>query len=273
MRGRYWELDDEGFIRNDSSPNSVAPEWSGLIAAAVAACRAGLVQDMDGCYLTGSVSRGLAVPGVSDLDVIAVTAEGSADADEAWVEEAEVVLQRSFPIAASVGLEVWPIDWLSGETPETWIFPFILKTHSVPLAGNDRAKSIRRYRVEAEIARDDVMQIETDINEAVEELERTDDPVRVTYWSRRISKNVLRAAFGLVMHDVHRYTRDADLCRAAFVERYPECGEDMATLERIVKGEPVTRADMLALLGRIERWIFPLADQWLDEHGFTKVLR
>jgi hypothetical protein len=261
-------MDRHGYLLNDCSADKVDGGWRAAVSAATDTCREGLGPAMHSCYLTGSVARGLAVAGRSDLDLIAVTGRGWGETDVAWVPGAEDELRNSFPVASEVGLEIWPMEWLSGATPETWIFPFILKTHTLCLSGSDLGVDIRRYRVEPEIARDDLMQLDSDIREASRELERAEGLRSVRYWSRRISKNVLRAGFGLVMLDVGRYTRDADLCLSAFLDRFPELARDMTAFGRVVvAGEPVSRKEMIRLLERVREWIVPRADGWLADHG------
>jgi hypothetical protein len=267
MPGRSWELDPDGYLLNDCSWGSVDDEWRPLIDAATTTCVGELGTELAACYLTGSVPRGTATAGLSDLDLISVTRRGRGEAEDAWADDAEIRLRDAFPIASGVGIEIWPMEWLDADTADTWIFPFIIKVHSLRTAGEDLAATIRRYRVEPEIARDDLMQIDADLAEAIHELRAASDEHAESYWVRRISKNVLRAGFGLVMLDVGRYTRDIDICYQRFIGRYPEHAADMAIMRDAALGERMVRTDVLATLDRIRAWIVPLANRWLEAHA------
>ncbi|MFA0487009.1 nucleotidyltransferase domain-containing protein [Vibrio sp. 10N.222.55.B11] len=67
-------LDREGFIQNLYSPKNIAPEFQEVVSAVVDSLLRELPSQVDGIYLYGSVPRGTAIVGRSDLDVSIVLA-------------------------------------------------------------------------------------------------------------------------------------------------------------------------------------------------------
>lgn len=62
-------LDKDGFIQNLYSPKNIAPEFQEVVSAVVDSLLRELPSQVDGIYLYGSVPRGTAIIGRSDLDV------------------------------------------------------------------------------------------------------------------------------------------------------------------------------------------------------------
>ena len=62
-------LDKDGFIENLYSPRNIAPEFQEVVSVVVDSLLSDLPNQIDGIYLYGSVPRGTAVVGRSDLDV------------------------------------------------------------------------------------------------------------------------------------------------------------------------------------------------------------
>ncbi len=74
MQDQARGLDKDGFIQNLYSPNNIAPEFQGVVNAVIDSLLSELPNQIDGIYLYGSVPRGTAIVGRSDLDVSIVLA-------------------------------------------------------------------------------------------------------------------------------------------------------------------------------------------------------
>ena len=62
-------LDKDGFIQNRYSPKNIAPEFQEVVTVVIDSLLKELPDQIDGIYLYGSVPRGMAIIGSSDLDV------------------------------------------------------------------------------------------------------------------------------------------------------------------------------------------------------------
>lgn len=69
MHKRDNGLDAQGFIRNDCSPENIQIEFQPVVEVVVGELITQLPKQIDGIYLYGSVPRGTAMLGHSDLDV------------------------------------------------------------------------------------------------------------------------------------------------------------------------------------------------------------
>jgi len=269
--GRYWTTDDEGFLLNDCHTTRLRGEWAAAADDVVGAYRRLLGEDLHSVYLSGSVPRGLATTGASDLDAIAVLHPG---ADPALsTAEAEARLTARHQVTTHVSMEIWPHHWLDAGSraeavAEFWIFPFILNVHAACLEGPDLGREFGPYHLRPEIARDDLMQTSSDIVEARAELLRAEAPAEVVYWCRRIMKNLIRSGFGLVMMDVGAYTRDLDLCVAAFSKFHPDRALEMEHTHALARC-PAPHADgVVEWLDAFGSWMTERAEEWLVSHGY-----
>ena len=135
---------------------------------------------------------------------------------------------------------------------------FILKTHSVCLWGSDLTTQLPDYRLTPAIANDDLMQIDGDIDGAIEEIEADSSTVSVRYWARWAAKHILRAGFGLVQVEAGVHTRDIDLCSEYFRRYYPDHTEAMRQTLDYALNPPEDAATALGWLRSVQGWLLPL---------------
>ncbi|MBZ0294938.1 MAG: hypothetical protein K8L99_20415 [Anaerolineae bacterium] len=268
-KGRYWRTDEDGNLLNDASPEYIQPPFAAVVQAAVDAYLQHIPDDVHSIYVTGSIPRGLAIEGESDLDMFAVLTESSDPllVMQDWIEPTEEALIDQYPCVTDVQLEVWPDGYVFTDPARFSIGAFIIKTHSVCVWGSDLTPELGDYPVSAAIANDDLVQIEPDIAEAVERIQADRQPANVRYWCRRVMKQILRAGFALVMVEEGRHTRDHDLCYEAFARHYPGHAADMKRALEYARF-PLEDADgVLAFLENMGSWIIAQANRWLDEHN------
>ena len=64
-----WQVDKNGFLINDATKEQITPQYQAVIDDAIKAYRDNIGDDIHSIYVTGSVPRGLAEDGKSDLDM------------------------------------------------------------------------------------------------------------------------------------------------------------------------------------------------------------
>lgn len=267
--GRLWRMDNDGSILNDASPDKIKSPYDSMIADATAAYTGNIANDIHSVYVTGSVARGLAVEGVSNLNMIALLTE-AADADlvlRDWIVPAEEALLAKYPSLSDVILELWPYNYVFADPERFSIGAFIIKTHSVCVWGSDVTPELPDYRVDAAIANDDLVQIKLDVDEAVMKIKRNSKPENVAYWCREVMKHILHAGFALVMVDEGVYTRDLDLCYEYFARHYPGHAADMQRALRYAENPSTDAMEVLDYLADMGEWIIAHANAWLDQHN------
>ncbi len=269
LAGRLWRLNAEGYILNDASVEQIQPAYTALVNEAVEICTAQIGADIDSLYISGSVARGMAVEGVSDLNVLVVL-DAASDPDlvlRDWIPEAEAALMEKYPLVRDVHIELWPYYNVFTDPARFSIGAFILKTHSACVWGVDLHTQLPDYRITPAIANDDLIHLEDDLADAADALAEETGPETVRSWCRFAAKAALWSAFGLVQIQAGVHTRDADVCAAYFAEYHPEYADAAQAALRYVS-EPTADADAaLALVDSLRAWLLPLAEAWLDQHN------
>ena len=268
-KGRFWQLDAQGYIQNDADRRYIKPPYAAVIRDAVKAYTDRIAGDLYSIYVTGSVARGLVVEGKSDINLFAVLTN-TVDPDlvmQDWVLDAEEALIAEHLCIADAHLELWPHNYVFSDPDRFSIGAFIIKTHSVCLWGSDLAEEIPPYKVSAGIANDDIVQIQEDIEEAIAAINDEESPANVRYWCRNVMKHILRAGFSLVMLPAGRHTRDLDLCAATFSEYHPAHAPTMQQALTYAYQPSGKASEVLRFLDATNDWLLPLAHDWLETHN------
>ncbi|MFE1175180.1 nucleotidyltransferase [Streptomyces sp. NPDC058773] len=214
-------------------------------------------------YLYGSVPRGTAIPGVSDLDVLLALWDGPTDADRAAARAVEEHLDASFPQVNGVGILLFGVGRLLS-APERYDLGWFVACLCTPLSGPDLAGRLPRYRPTSRLARETngglhhaLPGLRAQAAAATTEAERT----RLT---RAVARRLVRTGFTLVMPRWGGWTSDLTESAEVFGRYYPAHAEQMRTTARAAR-TPAAYPELLdALLQDLAPW---LADEYLAVHG------
>ncbi len=268
-RGRLWRITPDGVILNDASRAHIQPPFAVAVSDLAAAVAAQIGADTHSIYLTGSIARGLAVPGAADANVFAVLVE-SADPElvrQDWLDAAETGVVERHACLRDARVELWPYGYVFGSPDRFAIGGFIVKTHSVCLWGSDLANELPNYRLGPAIPNDDIVQLRADIEDATAAISADGAPENVRFWCRDSMKRILRAGFGLVMLAEGGFTRDIDLCCDIFGRHYPDRAGDMRRALDLAHQPAGDAATVLRFLAEWGGWLLAQADAWLDRYN------
>ena len=136
-------LDEDGFIEREGSLERVQQAFAPVVAAARTAIPAAFAGDrLHSAYLYGSVPRGTAVPGRSDLDVLLALAGEPADADRAAARRLEGELDAGFPQIDGAGILLYSAATLLSDL-ERHDLGWFVACLCTPLAGKDLGRGFR----------------------------------------------------------------------------------------------------------------------------------
>jgi hypothetical protein len=244
--GRYLETDAQGFIRPDVAHHLIGGAWKPLVDHVAAAFMdTGAVAAI---YLRGSVPRGLAVDGVSDIDFVYLSDHDLTAAEQAIAARA----QKEFPVARKVECLRIDADTLDRIIPPRQRPPvhMMLKTQGLFLAGADVTSRIAPFRPGLEMA-SHAFDIAGEFSILPRLLEKAGPGGNVTEIHQWISKRIVRAGFEVTMDRSPRFTRDLYLCFEQFAAFYPGHARQM----RIVLGnclddgnDPAPYGELVALI-------------------------
>ncbi|MET7652574.1 nucleotidyltransferase domain-containing protein [Streptomyces sp. NPDC005486] len=257
-------LDSQGNIAREGSLARVAHAFRPVVAAA-----SDRIPDLFGArlhsaYLYGSIPRGTARVGRSDLDLLVVLREEPTDADWAACRALDEALDEEFPQIDGGGtLLVGHARVLSDL--ERHDLGWFLSCLCTPLLGEDLAERLPRYRPDSLLAREtngDLALLLPRWRDRVSSADDSEEALRplVRFMSRRL----VRTAFTLVMPRWNGWTSDLHEMAEAFGAYYRQRAEQLRSAA--VRGyEP--RGDRAVLSSYVDDLGPWLADEYARVHG------
>ena len=261
--GRDRGLDSEGYIRREGSLGLVPDAFRPVVSTARERLSGVFGTRMTGAYLYGSIPRGTARLGRSDLDLLVTLREEPTAADHDDVGALGEALDEEFRQIDGVGTLLFSRARLLSEL-ERYDLGWFVACLCTPLTGEDLADHLPRYRPDSRLARE----TNGDLALLLERW-RTRIPDAVTEKARRtlvrgVSRHLVRTGFTLVMPRWNGWTSDLAEMAEAFAAYYPERADQLraaAILGREPKGDPAVLRSYADDLGP---W---LAEEYTRVHG------
>lgn len=116
----------------------IQPEYRNLVDEALGAAREWLGRRFLAAYLHGSVEKGDAVPGVSDLDLAIVVSQSDREADGAWLRELCASLEQRYPVIDEAHITLTALN----ELKENRFARFAYMVNASLIAGEDVAAAL-----------------------------------------------------------------------------------------------------------------------------------
>ncbi|OIJ89750.1 nucleotidyltransferase domain-containing protein [Streptomyces colonosanans] len=261
--GRGRSLDSQGYIRREGALGLVPEAFGPVVDAARARLLGVFGTRMTGAYLYGSIPRGTARVGRSDLDLLVVLREEPTEADHGDVRALGEALGEDFRQIDGVGTLLFSRARLLSDL-ETYDLGWFVACLCTSLVGEDLARYLPRYRPDSRLAR------ETNGDLALHlERWRTRIPEAVTEEARRtlvrgVSRHLVRTGFTLVMPRWNGWTSDLAEMAEVFAAYYPERADQLraaAVLGHEPNGDPAVLRSYVDDLGP---W---LAEEYARVHG------
>ncbi|QMU73531.1 nucleotidyltransferase domain-containing protein [Streptacidiphilus sp. P02-A3a] len=257
-------LDHDGFIVREGSLSLVADEFAPVVDAA----RGRISEAFDrtrlhSAYLYGSVPRGTAVPGRSDLDLLLALRGGPSAADRADAAALETALDAGFAQINGVGVLLVGTDTLLSEL-ERYDLGWMLACLCTPLLGEDLGEQLPRYRPSSLLARE----TNGDLGAALVRWRglaaaATTDGQRRKL-NRAVARRIVRTGFTLVMPRWSGWTSDLMESAEVFGGYYPEWAARMRLAAGIAVAPTADLAGLGLLLDELAPW---LAAEYTAVHG------
>ncbi|MDN4523910.1 nucleotidyltransferase [Fictibacillus fluitans] len=268
--GRFCLMNDNGYIINDSHLEKVKPEFYKVIEEVVENYQKHLGSDLHSVYIRGSVPRGLGIYGVSDIDTIAITNRETNDIDLKWVDKAENDLNRKYDCIKGVEFSFYYIEDII-ETINFSIIPFMIKTHSICVYGEDIAAQLPNYKADKTLGNQHLVNLKNQIKQAKEDLAGNDDKEDILDCCTWIMKIIVRAGLALVIDKEKQYTRDLYPAHKIFSKYYPDKESEMKQAVKYAINPTENRNVIINFLDNMGTWMINQADIWLQVHNPQKV--
>lgn len=211
-------IDAQGFIQ--AAPSGPVQLEFQAVLADVCATLSAPAWALDGVYLYGSVARGDACPGVSDLDLTLVLSEPPAAAVLTRLEALRRALEQRHPQVIKIDFDIgYRAEVLAPEHLNRW--GYWLKHHCRCVWGNDLTQHFERFRPSRAIAlavNGDFKQVLSDyhsrIAQAGTDLERL--PLQ-----REAARKLIRARQILRAQEALMWPQTLEEHVAMFIQQYP----------------------------------------------------
>lgn len=257
-------LDDHGFIAREGSLARVP----GVFRPVVAAARDGLLEAfgarLHSAYLYGSIPRGTARVGRSDLDLFVALRDEPADADRDAVRALGEAVDKEFPQIDGVGTLLYGRDRLLSDL-ERYDLGWFVACLCTPLLGEDLAEHLPRYRPDSLLAREtngDLALWLPRWRKRIADAEDTEEARRPLV--RFMSRHLVRTGFTLVMPRWNGWTSDLGEMAEVFGAYYPKRHTQLRTAA-LHGHEPVGDPEVLrSYVDDLGPW---LADEYTRVHG------
>ncbi|MET7697029.1 nucleotidyltransferase domain-containing protein [Streptomyces sp. NPDC005485] len=263
-RGQRIGLDAQGYIEREGSLGRIPPAFRPVVAAARDQVLEVFGAGMTGAYLYGSIPRGTARVGRSDLDLLLVLREEPTESDRADAVRLGEALDKEFPEIDGVGTLLFSRTRLLSDL-ETYDLGWFVACLCTPLLGEDLAEFLPRYRPDSLLARETNGDLALFLPRWRERIAAADDtPEARRPLVRFMSRHLVRTGFTLVMPRWNGWTSDLGEMAEAFGTYYPQRAvqlREAAVLGHEPTGDPAVLRSYVDDLGP---W---LAEEYARVHG------
>jgi uncharacterized protein len=217
--GGFLPVDESGFIVNICHAGLITDPWDAVLDRLMMLCKTNLGDLLHSMYVRGSVASGTAIPGLSDIDTLAVVNTDNASVDLTWRDDYVKSAQSEFPFVTKIELDIYSVERMM-HAPAMAPVRFAISTQSVCVYGNSLLPHLPRYRPGAET----IFHIPRlacrleEVRQALQVSVQADRKKEVCRW---IMKSLIRSAFELTVIEERRYSRELSLCCKVFAWHYP----------------------------------------------------
>ncbi|MGW2225529.1 nucleotidyltransferase domain-containing protein [Streptomyces formicae] len=261
-------LDPQGYIAREGSLGQVQAEFRPVVAAARDRVLAVFGTRLDSAYLYGSIPRGTARPGRSDLDLLIALREEPTDADRAEVEALGAALDEEFEQIDGVGALLESRQRLLSEA-ETYDLGWFVACLCTPLLGEDLAEFLPRYRPDSLLARETNGDLALFLPRWRERVAAAADDDELRALCRSFARHLVRTACTLVMPRWNGWSSDLTEMAEVFARYYPEWGGRLRDAAALAYEPVADRAVLASYTEELGPW---LAAEYASVHG-TKTPR
>ncbi|MET7567727.1 nucleotidyltransferase domain-containing protein [Streptomyces sp. NPDC005492] len=257
-------LDAQGYIEREGSLGRIPHAFRPVVVTARDRLLHVYGGRLNSAYLYGSIPRGTARVGHSDLDLLVVTRQEPTDEDRSEASSLGEALDKEFPEIDGVGTLLYGRTRLLS-TSETYDMGWFVACLCTPLLGEDLAEYLPRYRPNSLLAREtngDLALLLPRWRERIASAEDTDEARRPLV--RFMSRHLVRTGFTLVMPRWNGWTSDLGEMAEAFAAYYPERAQHLRTAA-VLGYEPTGDAGVLrSYVDDLGPW---LAEEYARVHG------
>ena len=257
-------LDQDGLIMREGSLSRVPDTFAPVVDAARGQITVTFgEQRLHSAYLYGSIPRGTAIPGVSDLDLMLALHHEPAYADRADADAIEAALDLAFAQIDGVGIGLCRASTLLSEL-ERHDLGFFVACLCTPLLGEDLAAHLPRYRPDSLLARETNGDLDLALARWRERAAQAATGTERKSLSRTAARRIVRTGFTLVMPRWSGWTSDLATSAQVFGHYYADRAGQMRTAAATARTPTADPVVLRMLIDDLGPW---LATEYTATHG------
>jgi hypothetical protein len=217
--GSVLTTDENGFIINESSLDKIKSPWREAVEEIKQAYLDNTKDSLKSIYVRGSVAKGEAIEGISDIDTLAIITQ---DIDKSWIKPIRKTLDTKFTFSTGVEFSFLKYDELLN-SDNLANYKFLIKTQSVCIYGDDISDEIENFKADIKTANILIPKnLKIVFENTIKGIVNNQDKEDIQEWCRWVMKRILRAGFVLVIDQEKVFTRDLYPSYKIFSKYYPE---------------------------------------------------
>ena len=244
--GSYFEIDKEGYVINPASLEKIQDEWKPLIEDIINVYKKVYGEHLKQVYIRGSVAKGEAVKGLSDIDTFAYVDQSSEHLKEYNIDR-EILknLKQKYNFVEDIEMGASPL----ADIPDD----YIILNQSVCVYGEPieipKLKPGKEMAIHAYGFHNRFLWFEKFLKKEGE----TDDEIKKDcVW---LMKGLLRVGFELTMDREQKYTRDLYRCYETFSKYYPEKGSEMLEVLDLALNPTSDKNEIKKVMDNLGQWL------------------
>ena len=231
-------LDKLGYIINDCSIEHLQPEFKGVVDAVIQSLTEQLPNKIHSIYLYGSVARGTAVVGRSDLDVSVVFNHDISSDDEKTLGHISLLIPSEHNTVSKLDIDPGSLQQVLNEE-EKFRWHFWLKHCCCCVWGEDLSQRFEQLKPDLRIA----LALNGDLANAIKQFEA--QPAQSQ--GKVIGKKILRSAYSLVAHIDGSWYSNLEKCAQVATRFYPQFADSIQIALNLALGKQVSQQQILML--------------------------
>lgn len=256
-------LNPDGTIAREGSPERVPAAFTPVVDALRTRLGEVFGSRMHSAYLYGSIPRGTATPGVSDLDALAALHTAPGEDDRARGRALQEEIDSAFDQVDGGGILLDSVPNLTSDL-ELHDAGFFLACLCTPLSGPDLAEQLPDYRPTPLLARETNGDLHLALPRWRTRLAQATTDTDYRTLGRGVSRRLVRTGFTLVMPSWGGWTSDLDLAADVFGHYHPHRHDQMRTAARTAQHPTADPDHLHELVEDLAPW---LAKEYTATHG------
>ncbi len=213
--GTILRTDAQGYLMSGASIEKITDPWREVVDIYIQKFQQELGDNFHSLYIRGSIARGTAVEGVSDIDGIVLTKTEPSEIDWSWRPPLRQEVLEKHPFLKGVDFGQASVE--SVVNGQNKVRAFLLKVMSACVAGEDIIPQLPQVKPGR-----DALVVRWKFEEKIQPGYHAGPESTLRHRTKHIGKQILRAGMELVMEREQAYSRDLYPCYEMFSKYYPE---------------------------------------------------